>query len=609
MIYLKPPIFRYALCAALATLVLPVLSPVFSTEPPLPTVSVTKLFTLPGGADTGDNTYSPLWSSNGKTFLVWRDSTMHPMVTEIPESGTPSSVPLDPNPKYMAQYREVHHSYSLGVDKNGFIHITGDMHDYPGANDKFQPARYRNKQILYWRSKSPNTVMDGFEFVGGDPAKAIPGTKWSDGAFYGDNQGELYYLSRVLATGGAHTPVEMGIGLFHYDAATGSWSALGAEPPHISKDAEYHSVLFWEVAAASDVNREARGTIRFDKQNRMHFAAPAATSAATAGMNALVYACSEDGGKTWKRANGTPIAALPMRAVAGPSQADIVAAFNQNGVLAEFFASDDFSGDPALKQCEQQLKAPPAQFNSARWSGEIVFPDAGTYTIQFDGKAKSAILSLINKQKGGQDPETGKLRDGNAQQLEVEKGMTLGFCLKWTRQKTDTGLFAPHIRWQKEGGRMEEIPLANLLPGHTRFDLYAGVAADETGAPAIACNPSNNLVTGTWRYWDKSKRAWTEELCYPGDCQQQNKICAGPDGMLTFESVVGVESYYVTPKVEYFRTSAFNVAPKAYFLPNIYRIAGTDEYGYRRTGVYRTLVFDNTTQFWAVAKINLPLKQ
>ena len=106
-----------------------------SKQPPgplLPVLTVKTLFTLPPAADCGDNTYTPLWSDGGKIFVIWRDATMHPMVTEIPEGGEATSVPLDPNPKYLAQYREIHHSYSMGLDRNGFIHITGDMNGYPG---------------------------------------------------------------------------------------------------------------------------------------------------------------------------------------------------------------------------------------------------------------------------------------------------------------------------------------------------------------------------------------------------------------------------------------------------------------------------------------------
>ena len=583
-----------------------------NSGPTLPTLAVKTLFTLPPAADCGDNTYTPLWSGGGKAFIVWRDSTMHPMVTEVPEGGGEgTSVPLDPNPKYMAQYREIHHSYSLGLAKNGFIHITGDMNGYPGEKDKFQPARYRNKIILYWKSKSPYTVKDGFEFVGGDPACAIPGTKWSDGAFYADNNGELYYMSRVLAVGGAHTPPEMGIGLYRYDAANASWSALGAAPSPGYQDAkagDCHAVLFWGLPASTEINREARGTIRFDKRNRIHFAAPAATSAATAGMNALVYACSEDGGKTWKKAGGAPIATLPMRAVPGSSQADLVASSNQNGILVESFASDDLSGAPLSALIAPQFASPAKAANSAQWSGEIAFPEAGTYTVEFHSKDPTATMSLINKRKGAQDPETGKLKDGNAQQIEVEKGMTLGFSTFWKKTQKSPTAVPPSLRWKKDALPMSEIPSQFLLPGGARFEPFAEVAADEKNTPAIACNPSN-LFTGKWCFWEMGKKKWTGELPYPGDCQQENRILLGADGILTFESVIGVESYYVTPKVEFFRASAFDQEPAAYLLPGIFRICGTDEYTLRKSGIYRTILFNGKTQQWSVSQVEMPAKK
>lgn len=609
--------------------------PAFSQTTPkpeaeVPVLTVNNLFTLPPAADCGDNnTNTPLWSGGGKVFAIWRDATMHPMVTEIPEGGTGDSVPLDPNPKYMAQYREYHHSYSLGLDKNGYIHITGDMCNYPGENDKFQPPRYRKKIILYWRSKSPYTVKDGFEFVGGDPARAIPGTKWSDGAFYADNNGELYYMSRVLAVGGAHTPPEMGIGLYRYDAAKGSWSALGAEPAHIYGNAEYHPVLFWGLPSSTEINREARGTIRFDKQNRMHFSAPAALTADTVGMNALLYACSEDGGKTWKKAGGNPITVLPLRAVPGPSQADVVASFNLNGALAEFYTSNDLSGTASSVHIVQRMSPPPGGINSARWTGEIVFPEAGVHTIEFAVKECDALMFVINKQRGGQDPESGRLKPGFSQKYEAEKGMTMGFSIVWQNTPKYPGSFTPKMRWQLAGHPAGEIPVTNLLPGRTRFDSFSEVAVDDKGTPMVACNPSN-LYTGSWHYWDTTRKTWTGEIPYPGDSKQhfvwgrdgkppgfgelpyisvsqpQNRILLGPDGMLTFESVSGFETYYVTPKVQLYRTSAFDKELKPYLLKDVFRIHGTDEFTLRKTGIYRTLLFDGPTQVWSVGQVELP---
>ena len=163
------------------------------------------------------------------------------------------------------------------------------------------------------------------------------------------------------------------------------------------------------------------------------------------------YACSEDGGKTWKKAYGTPITALPMRAIPGPSQADAVASFNQNGILVEYFASNDLTGNPTSVNIVQRMSPPSAMANSARWSGEIAFPEAGTYSLEFHAKGSDALMTVINKQKGAQDRVNAGLNDGNAEQFEAEKGMTMGYTIEWKRSKKYPGMFTPGIKWQLAG--------------------------------------------------------------------------------------------------------------------------------------------------------------
>jgi hypothetical protein len=74
--------------------------------------------------------------------------------------------------------------------------------------------------------------------------------------------------------------------------------------------------------------------IRFDKvTNRMHFVASVnndnsknPNNDVSQSSTHLVYAYSDDGGNTFHRADGAPIASLPMRADADPSQGDVVVA-------------------------------------------------------------------------------------------------------------------------------------------------------------------------------------------------------------------------------------------------------------------------------------------
>jgi len=596
-------LFVQSLCAtaafALAFSSLPVQAqlPAAPAVPPAPLeqMTMTVNFSLPEGSDVPDNSFTPLWSGGGKTFLIWRTDKLHPMVTECPDGGSePTSVLLDPDPKYFAQYRDMHHSYSMGIDKKGYIHITGDMHGYPGSNDRFMPRQYRNKQILYWKSNSPYTVKDGFTFVGGDPDKAIPGTRWSWGAFYADNNGELYYCSRVAAIT-KHRPEEYGIGLYRYDADKGSWTALGAEPPHVYPDGEYHPVLFWDGATAPGLSSENHGTIRFDSQNRIHFATSASTIPGLPGLNALLYASSADEGKTWTKANGTPIKGLPLTATTGPNQADLISAYNQAGLTMESFTKPNLTGTPA------SVKVVPAfaldsSSAAVRFSGEFVARDAGPCTIELEAGGGEATLNIIKFGKGMSDV-SGQMKNGGSVTIDVEQWQTIGFILEWKRGGGGTP--AARLLWTTKDHNKEPIPTAFLLPTHTRFDLFAGVFADKSGAPAVAYNPSNSLAS-CWRYWNAATKAWSPELPFPGSFGYCNEVYTGPDGMLTFENNTGHTWYsvkdfvWITDNTTLFRTTAFNVPPQRYVLKGFPSVNCVDQYAFRKTGVYHALGLNTT---------------
>jgi hypothetical protein len=59
----------------------------------------------------------------------------------------------------------------------------------------------------------------------------------------------------------------------------------------------------------------------------------------------MLYACSDDGGKTWRRADGSSIPGLPLRGEDGEAnQADVV--FDGGGGISRVIA--DLNGTPAL---------------------------------------------------------------------------------------------------------------------------------------------------------------------------------------------------------------------------------------------------------------------
>ena len=277
------------------------------------TVAVSILYSAPINPANGVH---PLWTPVqhycGKTFVVVPDVNLRPMVTQIDGPGKITTVPLDPNPDYRAS-SDGHNRFTMGIDKDGYLHIAGDMHGYAEWAGTYV-ARYQYQNMLYWKSNKALDVTGGFTFAGGrDSASGLPGEEWGgDSRFFNDRKGELYFSSRVRAfTGGSLSGSEpfIAYGLYRYDTATGRWTALGGTAPGAAPGAKnFNTVLYWEHTTAFEAYQCVP---RFDARNRLHFAI-AGNTANTEGQG-LIYACSDDGGTTWKKASGTPIPGLPLR--------------------------------------------------------------------------------------------------------------------------------------------------------------------------------------------------------------------------------------------------------------------------------------------------------
>ena len=266
-----------------------------------------------------DNVLTPLVHFGNYTYFVWTDTTARPMVTKISDDGTNETAPLDSNPDYRRS-GDGHGRYSMGIDKDGYIHIVGDMHNYTEGTEGPYLPRYQKQTILYWKSKAKESVKEGFSFVGGKGAStAIPGTGWTYCRFMTDNDKELFFTCRVKAINGGHLPGEIGLGLYRYDTSKSTWSALGAKADHIRTGPyyTYYNVIMWENGGFAPLpNAWFQGMmpiLKFDLNNNLHMASSINTDPTLAGNNRVIYAKSLDGGFTWLRANGSPIPATPVR--------------------------------------------------------------------------------------------------------------------------------------------------------------------------------------------------------------------------------------------------------------------------------------------------------
>ncbi len=322
----------------------------------------------------------------GNTYVVWVDGNCRPWMTEVNDStSATTTAPIDPGTDFTVT-PDGHSRFSIGIDNNGYIHVTGGMHDYDTSSTGDDlvpyPARYVGQQILYWKSNLSQSVSGGFTFVGGlNASTSIPGQTWVTGRFINDINGELYYYSQVRAYHrgpndyGAIPQGYFGIGLYHYNLSNGTWTALGGQPDHIlPAGATYQTVLYWENSgyiAPYNWFDNYECTFQFDKNNRLHFAASVNTNTNIQGNNRIVYAYSDDGGNTWHKASGVAIPGLPLRGANGTANLADVVADNEiaNGAFAGWTTvTADSQENPAVFNTGNYAPAGWYTWNGSSWN-------------------------------------------------------------------------------------------------------------------------------------------------------------------------------------------------------------------------------------------------
>ena len=298
--------------------------------------------------------WNAVWHFKDSTYFVWVDAQYRPWISQV-TGGVATTVPLDVGTDYDAQ-PDGHHRFSLGIDKDGYIHVTGDMHHYYDGTTAVAnpyPLRYQKQTILYWKSNQPQNVLGGFSFAGGLGAcGAIPGGGWLIGRFFADNTGVLYYASQTHAYESATNHGQMAVGLYQYKLGTKTWISIGGIAPHNEAYLSHvKRVFYWEESGqGGGWFQNYQPSFKFDINNHLHFALTGNTDSTLAGANRILYAVSKDAGATWHRANGSAIAGFPLRGVDGfPNTADVVAETK----VAPFFSAGvglviDKNGTPGI---------------------------------------------------------------------------------------------------------------------------------------------------------------------------------------------------------------------------------------------------------------------
>ena len=271
------------------------------------------------------NTFK-IWVYNGNAYAIyalpadasgWRSQRI--MVAKIPLSGSgavtqPLVAGTDNKVRGYCLSPNNHKTWEIAVDRAGYIHVSGDMHSH--------------MDMGYWRSDMPEDVSSFTQIEWQDKPPGTPlGCPISQSTtfphFWKDRKGQVFWSAQQSKSF---------LPFCSYDETTKLWTSLGGPKP--VKGGEIG--LAWAVGKAhsDSSNKGGFGASSFatawDSNNRLHMMigmldkdthGPHPRGIGTS----ILYAYSDDGGKTVHRADGTLIQ-YPIRASSGPeaNRGDII---------------------------------------------------------------------------------------------------------------------------------------------------------------------------------------------------------------------------------------------------------------------------------------------
>ncbi|MEA2073848.1 MAG: BNR-4 repeat-containing protein, partial [Campylobacterota bacterium] len=254
-------------------------------------------------------------------------------------------------------FDDSHHRFAIAIDKEGYIHVIGDMHHGSGGSgkggsyrqltDNPLPQRFLNIEYgeqMYWVSDNPEDVSS-FTFVGNDANRHFPCNRTTYNYFRKDNNGVLYMAGRQsVRQNKSHESGTLGLCLAKYDTSTKTWNLLGGVPEggyeglDIGDEKVYESIL-WEphgynkTDVGSTWYQSYSSNFKFDTNNTMHLVATINADTVHNGGTNMVYSYSKDGGNTFNRLDRVTLNKFPLR-VNGTSDDNssnqIDSAINQN---------------------------------------------------------------------------------------------------------------------------------------------------------------------------------------------------------------------------------------------------------------------------------------
>ncbi len=274
------------------------------------TVTIIKEFEFGDASKvTGSDWQTPVATYNDAIYYVYVTRQLKTLIVKKSSTGTVSKNVIFEETDSAPWYNGA----SVGIDRNGYIHVAGNMHHSPFNHPKTGNPYYEYAW-QYVVSDKPEDISS-FTFVGGDRSRTVPGTWITYPSFARDLNGVLYVAFRHrIKFGTGWSPGIMAAAIARYDTDAKIWVMLGGNDyPHEEK------TFFWNDSGASGTAYQPyRPRIFFDRNNRMHVTWVVDDGNGSSGYHThVLYAYSDDGGDTFKRADGSLYETFPITLVNG----------------------------------------------------------------------------------------------------------------------------------------------------------------------------------------------------------------------------------------------------------------------------------------------------
>lgn len=354
---------------------------------------------------------------NGHAYFIYCDENRRPKFVKVNlTTKAVTTAFLDPGADYQALADDPHNIFVFDFDRDGYIHVSGDMHNHrsTGSGSAAMIERYQNSDMMYWVSDSPESISGGFSFYGFGEARMPDAVVWSYQRFFTDNDGKLFLSARVYTYDGDHEEGEVGLGLYVYDESTTTWTAYGAIPtvPHTETATE--KVMFWAPTGQYHKTTPGNpddafyqsmyGFMRFDKDNTLQVCYPINNDSDNYNDTEVVYFEIRDGEDFPRKADGT-VLAFPVGATGSANEGDIVHVgrvqgycsvgrdWNGNAIVSFNKYSPEDQNPGTGTKVEPDTKI----FRDGEWESSIDMPIGG-YGSKID-EDSNHILTYISDSK------------------------------------------------------------------------------------------------------------------------------------------------------------------------------------------------------------------